>query len=764
MKLSTKITLFITSFVIAFGVVSTTVVSQLSQARLVESQNDWIETLIHSIADSVSQNTIDRKVVYTRELLQGIVQREKAIEYAYIVDFEGNIFSHSFDKGFPRHFLKLNHSDSGHMGAISNFQTSAGPIDDVSLPLIDNMLAHIHLGVNQNEINDIVTATSQEIMAITFFSAITAIVLSFWLSRRITAPLAQLAEKIREFGEGSNKLVEITSKDVEINQLLNTYNKMIDERGKTDIELHHYREHLEELVDEKTYELQIARDDALQATKAKSEFLANMSHELRTPMNSIIGFTGILKDEMAGPVNDEQKEQLEMVYNGAQHLLSLINDILDLSKVEAGKMDAVYGTCFPSMLLEELQNLMQPQADQKEIDLNFDIHDLPESLYTDQGKLRQILLNLIGNAIKFTSEGSVMVSAKTSQGMLTFEVKDTGMGIGEVHQAKIFEAFSQVESGDSRTHEGTGLGLAISRQFVELLDGQITLQSEIGKGSCFRVQIPIIENSPISQNMNLVNKAHARLEGNNRRVMVIDDHADALNLLKTYLENENYEVFCCQDSRESVELAKLHKPFAITLDIIMPESDGWSALADLKADPDTAKIPVIIVSILDEQNLGLSLGAVDYIQKPIKSKELLNALTALQVVGNHILIVEDRYQDAELLKTMLEPEGYHVSHAINGENALVQISESPPDVILLDLMMPGVSGFEVIRHVRTIYKLHIPIIVVSAKTLTEAEKYYLNNNVEEILIKGQFDRKEMLKSVGNALVQLENPIENLIYE
>ena len=764
MKLSTRITLLVTSLVLIFGLVTTIIVSQLTESRLIKNQEDWIDTLVHSTADAVSQNTIDQKVVNTRELLLSIVGRETAIEYAYIVDFDGKIFSHTFEGGFPRHFINLNHSGVGHIETTTNFQTSSGAVDDVSHPLIDKMLAHIHLGVNQKEIDNIVTSTSQEIITISILGALVGIALSIWFSQRITAPLSLLSNKIREFGEGSNKQVEILSNDIEIKRLVDTYNTMINDRVITDAELLRHREHLQELVDEKTIELQIARDDALQATKAKSEFLANMSHELRTPMNSIIGFTGILKDEIAGPINAEQKNQLEMVYNGSQHLMSLINDILDLSKVEAGKMELVQETFHPGLLLEELQGLIQPQADKKSIDLVFNTQDLPETLYSDQSKLRQILLNLIGNAIKFTSQGSVTVSTHLLPEAIIFEVKDTGVGIGEIHQAKIFEAFSQIESGDTKTHEGTGLGLAISQQFIDMLNGEITVESNLGEGSCFRVQIPVNEMSSVSRTTSLVNEVNVTANGSNRRVMVIDDHPETLKLLTTYLKQEKYEVICCQRSTEAVELAKLHQPFAITLDILMPEQDGWSTLAALKSHPETSQIPVIIVSILDEQNLGLSLGAVDYIQKPISAENLNNALSLLQIKGNNILIVEDRKEDAELLKSMLESEGYDISLANNGESALLSITENPPDLILLDLMMPGMSGFEVIRRIRNIYQLFVPIIVVSAKTLSVAEKDYLNNNVEGILVKGQFDRNEMLFSMGGALSQIKKPIENVVYE
>jgi signal transduction histidine kinase/DNA-binding response OmpR family regulator len=502
-------------------------------------------------------------------------------------------------------------------------------------------------------------------------------------------------------------------------------------------------------------ELEQARDEALAATRTKSEFLASMSHELRTPLNSIIGFTGIVKDGVAGPVTDEQNKQLTMVFNSAKHLLSLINGILDLSKVEAGKLEVnnEYFELVP--LLNELKAVMQPQVDAKGLEMLLDVQNAPKMVYADRGKLRQSLLNLLGNAVKFTAQGSVTLRCRTQNpGNLSLEVIDTGQGIKEENQQQVFDSFRQLDQSDTRLQEGTGLGLTITKRFVELMGGSITLKSQLGIGSTFTIDLPI--RDVISQSVADTHGNDARTSNKSgQTVLVVDDQPEALELFRNYLEREGYSVILCDNGTDAVSLAHEHQPFAITLDILMPKPDGWVTLAMLKNDPHTAYIPVVIVSILDEQNLGLSLGAVDYLQKPVEPMQLLDALETLRVSSSNIMVVEDHQQDAELIRAILEPEGYRVSHASSGADALARVDHRLPDLILLDLMMPGMSGFEFIRHLRArSLTQEIPVIVVSAKTLTDAERQYLHDNVEQVLVKGRFEREEMLQEVGEALAKI----------
>lgn len=560
--------------------------------------------------------------------------------------------------------------------------------------------------------------------------------------------------------DGAILVIELSVTELRVNDqvMFTGLLRDVTEKAKAEKELKQYREHLEILVGDRTRELQAARDDAIEATKSKSEFLANMSHELRTPLNSIIGFSGIVKDGIAGPVNEEQVKQLGMVYNSARHLLDLINDILDLSKVEAGKMETHKEEVSFHEMVDEVCTLMTPQVNDKGLKLGVDLGNSPVDYNTDAKMLRQVLLNLLSNAIKFTKEGEVAISCNVYDSLLQITVTDTGIGIAKEDVDHVFDSFKQLDAGDNRLNEGTGLGLAICREFIELLGGDLTVKSEAGIGSTFCIQLPIEE---------LMDKTHSRLGMNTEEIenwdvgekliLIVDDETSARELINTYLITEGYRTIKCSNGEDAIELAREYKPYAITLDILMPGADGWSVLAELKADRDISHIPVIIVSTLDEQHLGVSLGAVDYIQKPVSSKQLMSSLMGLSLGGTNVLVVEDHEQDAMLLKNILEPAGYHIRIARSGEDAIKAVENSLPNVILLDLMMPGMSGFEVIRRLRSQggASAVIPIIVVSAKTLTEAEQLYLNDNVTKILVKGQFDRDSMLENIRLAIRQIK---------
>lgn len=532
----------------------------------------------------------------------------------------------------------------------------------------------------------------------------------------------------------------------------------VTEKVKAEQELKQYREHLEVLVGDRTRELQEARDEALEATRTKSEFLANMSHELRTPLNSIIGFSGIVKDGIAGPVNEEQTKQLTMVYNSARHLLDLINDILDLSKVEAGKMEVYKEEINLHNMVNEVCDLMTPQIEEKNLKLSVELNDAPELYLTDGKMLRQVLLNLLSNAIKFTNEGSVSLNCKIFNSLLQIEIVDTGIGISESNIDHVFDSFKQLDAGDNRLNEGTGLGLAICREFIELLGGYLLAKSEVGNGSVFTMQLPIEKSAALYGSPLAIDTSGVEnYEVGEKLVLIVDDEGSARELLNTYLTNDGYRTIMCSNGEDAVEFAREYKPYAITLDLLMPGTDGWSVLAELKKDSEVSHIPVIIVSTLDEQHLGVSLGAVDYIQKPVSSEELMNSLMALSLDGSNVLVVEDHQQDALLLKHILEPAGYHVRITNSGADAIQAVDDSLPNVILLDLMMPGMSGFEVIRRLRSQGGAcsEIPIIVVSAKTLTEAEQAYLSENVTKTLVKGQFDRDSMLEHIRSVISKIK---------
>ena len=527
--------------------------------------------------------------------------------------------------------------------------------------------------------------------------------------------------------------------------------------------LANHQEHLEEMVKDRTHELEVMRDKALAASKTKSEFLAKMSHELRTPLNSIIGFTGILKDGIAGPLSNEQSKQLGMVYDSATHLLSLINDILDISKVEAGKMELQCESFDLQKTLQKVENVIRPllaKPDKANVELVFNCHYPSNKLYSDESKIRQVLLNLLSNAVKFTNKGRVTLNCEQEGDVLHFIVHDTGIGIPEEKQSDIFESFQQADNSTVRMHEGTGLGLTITRQFVELMGGTISLESEVNVGSTFELSIPITV-IPFKSEAQIyrIHSEESNLPGKllkeDCHILVIDDDAHALELMRNYLQKEGYQVTTLSDSRQAVETVKQIKPMAITLDVQMPELDGWATLAALKSDNQTSSVPVVMISMMDKKNLGLSLGAVDYLQKPIEPERLSLLLDTIRVDNKDVLIVEDRKPDAEMLEIMLSQDGYRVRHAANGLQALDMIENHRPALILLDLMMPQMSGFEVIQRLRANKETaEIPIIVISAKHLSEAEADYLSENVEKVLVKGQLTRNDMFREVDSMLFNL----------
>jgi adenylate cyclase len=510
--------------------------------------------------------------------------------------------------------------------------------------------------------------------------------------------------------------------------------------------------------------LEVARDEAMEASRTKSSFLANMSHELRTPLNAIIGLTELLCDNTARFGTEKALEPLRRVLRAGRHLLNLINDILDLSKIEAGKMDLTLESVAIQPVVEEVLGTARPLAEQNKNALELDCPAEIGSVHADNMRLRQILLNLLSNACKFTKGGTVRLriagEEEAGQDWVDFAVSDTGIGMSEEQLGRLFQEFTQADASTTRQFGGTGLGLAISRRLCRLMGGDITVTSAVGEGSTFTVRLPTEAAPPLpvaETSLAATGPAATRpatSQDGRGTILVIDDDATARELIATYLAGEGFAVETAASGVEGIKKLRELRPAAVTLDIMMPDVDGWTVLAALKGDPALADIPVVIVTIVDEQRRGIALGAAGYLTKPIDRERLIEIVSQLRVAGapGRVLVVEDDEDQRQLVRTILAARGWAVREAANGRLALDAITAELPDLILLDLMMPEMDGFELVAALQANAAWRaIPVVVVTALDLTDEDRRRLNGGVEQILTKHAFPPAELMARVGALL-------------
>ncbi|MGQ0815482.1 MAG: response regulator [Gemmatimonadota bacterium] len=517
---------------------------------------------------------------------------------------------------------------------------------------------------------------------------------------------------------------------------------------------------LELQVAKRTVELEDAKVAAEAASRTKSQFLANMSHELRTPLNAVIGYSEMLMEEAEDAGHDGYVPDLKKIHGSGKHLLGLINDILDLSKIESGRMELYFETFEVAPMVEEVANTITPLIAKNGSTLELNITPDVGTVRLDQVKVRQILFNLLSNASKFTENGSITLTAARIGDHVTFRVADTGIGMTREQMDKVFQPFTQADASTSKKYGGTGLGLAITQKFCEMMNGDVELESQLGSGTAFTVRLPVDADAYGTAMTQAPSELPLQLPGTADTVLVIDDDAAAREMLHRMLSKEGYRVLLASAGDEGLRLARDEHPDVITLDVLMAGLDGWGVLTRLKADVTTADIPVLVVTVIDDRNLGFALGAADYLTKPIERERLADALRRVRADERTgpVLIVDDDASTREMLRRILEKDGWQTVEAENGRVALDAMLNHTPAVVLLDLMMPEMDGFTFIDAIQKRGVMGLPpIIVLTAKTLTEADRQRLQGAVARVLHKGDHSAAELLHEIHRVIHATTKP-------
>ena len=633
-------------------------------------------------------------------------------------------------------------------------------------------------------ISSIVAVRNGTILAGLIF-ILAAVPALYALSRKLSRPLVDLSHRADRISTGDLSVDLSMPSTNEIGKLATSLSTMVDSLKASHKRTLEINASLERAVRERTddirrknRQIEAQSKKVMEASRLKSQFLANMSHELRTPLNAVLALSEILSNETSGPLNDDQMKQVSIINRSGKSLLRLINDVLDLSKIEAGRMTIDRAPMSLHGLVTLVSDTLRPLAEDKH--LSFTVHqdkDLPQFIKSDEQKLRQILINLIGNAIKFTERGSVRLEIAYTQGppTISFSVVDTGIGMSPDVMDRVFDEFCQGDGSTTRKYGGTGLGLTISRKMAELLGGSLSVESSTDEGSRFTLSVPHEPAPPVpatptetlrrvrlqvpEPSLMSTNDDTSTLNQAKPVVLVAEDENDNLYIMKKYLNRLGCQVVFARDGAEVLEKAKTYKPIAITLDLVLPKRNGWDVLSELKVDPETRNIPVIIASVLDNQERGFCLGAFRYLVKPVSESDLADTIDQIRTASRkdvqRILIIDDNVVDSDLLERLLAESRYDVLHASTGEEGLAKAECELPDLIMLDLGLPGIDGFQVLDRLGKGTKTRsIPVIIHTARDLTPDESKRLQEDSHRVFLKNPLEPNRMLEEIGALLRSL----------